>query len=117
MKVTLEQLVGSVEALKRLFEEPLPIKTTFKLKKVTQEILNNLKIHDESKEELLKKYGTIKGEGYEIPSDKQEEANKEYTELLATSLTLDCSPFSTTVLGEAKISQNDLNILDWLITE
>ena len=54
MKITLGKVVQAVEPLQKLFNESMPIKTTFKLKKLTQEINDNLKIYDESRNTLLK---------------------------------------------------------------
>lgn len=120
MKITLGQMVQSVESLQKLFNEPLPIKTTFKLKKITQEIDNNLKIYDDSRNSLLKKYGKAdkENEGMFIIDPKNQKAlDKEHTELTEMEVSLSFEPISSSILGKIQLSSKDLVLLDWLIVE
>ena len=114
MKITLGKVVQAVEPLQKLFNESMPIKTTFKLKKLTQEINDNLKIYDESRNTLLKKYGKEDkdNEGVYIVQPKNQEAlDKEHQELIDTEITLAFEPISADILGDIQMSPKDLLLL------
>lgn len=118
MKVKLEKMVLAVEPLQRLFEEPMPIRTTFRLKKVMQELESNLKIYDESRTTLLKKYGDVQEDtSYKIKPDKQEVLEKEHKDLLDSEVSFGFQPLSSEDIGDIKITPRDLLLLDWLIIE
>lgn len=118
MKVKLEKLVMSVDSLSKLFEKPMPIRTTFRLKKIVQEVDNNLKIYDESRTTLLKKYGDMQEDNsYKVDPEKQQELEDEHRELLDSEISFGFEPIPAELLGNIDMTPKDLLLLDWLIVE
>jgi hypothetical protein len=119
MKIKLEQMVMAMEPLQRIFLESLPIRTTFRLKKIVKLIDENLKDYNESRLDLLKKYGVENPEtgGYDIPEENRELIEKEHTELLNTEVSLAFEPLSIDLFGNIQISGRDATLLEWIIVE
>jgi hypothetical protein len=118
MNIKLEQILTSVVSLRNISEERLPIKTSFKLKKIIKEVDENILIYEESKRELLEKYGEKQDDiNYKISEANQEVLENEHQQLIETEVTLGFEQIKAEELENSNISPKDLQILDWLITE
>ena len=109
-------------AYRKLMEADLPIKTAYKLKKMTASITDEQRRYDELRKQLLEKLGEKddKGElkienGIVMLGENEEAYVTEHQELL--DIDLELPVISVSDLGDAKISVTDLMILDDIVSE
>jgi len=130
MKLTNAVLVNSVGSLNTLSELDLPVKTAFKLAKLSRKIDNLLQIYND----ILKKLQTTHAELDEnnqpksVPNSdnpnlrhlifKDPEAfQREYQELLLIENELDVSQLTIEELGDVKVKTSTLYQLSWLFED
>lgn len=80
----LQTLVQEFGLLQELLEKPLPIKVAYRLKRIYDNLLPELKTYEEKKLEIFKKYGEKKDETkdiYTLKTENIEIANKELADL------------------------------------
>lgn len=118
MKIKLEKLVASLEPLRNLFSKEIPISIGFHISKTIQAIEENMKLYDESRTALVKKYGKENKDGtFNIPPKSVKEFEAEHQELLNTEVELQAEEISIARLGDVKMSSSDVYTLNWLLTE
>ena len=90
IKTTIEKILNSQEALNKLADKPLPVKISYRLAKVVKTVGTELELYESERKKLLEKYGTPDNENkyYNIPKDKAEMFNTEFTQLLNTETEL-----------------------------
>jgi hypothetical protein len=120
MKIKLNTLVDSVEALELLVKKEMKVSTAFKIAANIKLLNPHLKTFHEVKSNLMKKHF-----GDDIPGDTvnlndNPDFGKEYYDLLDTELEIDCELikkewFVTSNGDEVDLSSNILITLDWLI--
>lgn len=115
MKVKLIEVYGSVSALNKLMEEPLPAKISFKLMKLLSLLNNEVKMIEEQRLKLIKQYST---DGIGVADENKEVFVKEFTDFLNDELDLNWEPISIDSLGEnLKLSVADLTKIQYLFSE
>lgn len=83
----LKTIIENIENIKALQEVKLPVKASFKMKKIINALQPDLKIYDEKRGELIKEYGTEKEDGkFNVPKENWEEFAKKTNELLAVEI-------------------------------
>lgn len=118
MKITLEKLLGSADALKNLFNSEVPVTMAFKLSKTIKDAEENIKLFEESRLKLLKQYGEETSEdSYKISEENAPLIQKELDELLKTEVELTAEPLSVDKLGDIKMTSADVYALSWLFTD
>lgn len=118
--IKIGQVVKAVDALRVICNEPLPILTTFKLKTILKQLEGTLETFNETKTDIIKRYGTLEENGdYTIPTENLAEADKLFQEVLDSELPITIEPIKLDekTLENLRISANDLLLLDWLIVE
>lgn len=107
-------------AWQRLRQQPLPAFETFNLRRITPQISSLVSDFTETRNDLVKQYGTPRNDESGIFDFKPEAGakfNAELMHLLESEQTIDIEPISVGQYQEFKISAKDLELLDWLIVE
>lgn len=112
MKISLSTIINSIEPLKKLSLQELPVAISFYLSGLYQELDKHIKLFEEQRINLLKKYGSTDDQGNLFI----DEANNTNTELYLQELKelLDCEveiayeKIKIEKLGEIKISVQDM---------
>jgi hypothetical protein len=118
MKIKLKQLAESNEALGSLLTTEIPVAISFKIGLIVEELNNNMKHFEESRNVVVKKYGKEQKDGtYLIPNKQIEVADKEMEDLLNTEIEINTEPISIEKLGDIKTKPMDMHFLKWLLTE
>ena len=115
MKLKLGIIVGSNEPLAKLMTSSVPISTAFRLKEVLKKVQEVLSSYDETRKELIEKYGK---DGEIEPNSKNwQKFVDEMNELLMTETDVKVKKISQSSLSKVEISASDISALEWLIEE
>lgn len=130
MKITLEQAVNGVPALRRLGEEKLPARLSLTFARIISKLQMDVRIFEKERQRLFEQYGESDGERVKIPADKIVEFSEQLTELLETEVEIPgIGQINIATLEDAgkcpkcgeqvpaSYKANDLVLLDWLITD
>lgn len=126
MKLTNQALLNSIPTLQKLSQEQLPIKISYTISKNIKAIEEELKIYEEERQKLIKKYAELDKEGkpkvndngiYIIKQENQLDFNKEVLELLNIETDINISKIDLNALEGLKISPLELTSVDFLIKE
>ena len=128
----LATIINSQEALKNLTQLKLPVKVSYKISKLINLMIPELKVFDEAKLQLVKKLGLpaentsiVNGEPQEwqVLPKNMEEFQKDLTTLIEQEVDLGFTAdkplekISLESLGDVSIAPQDLINLEWLISE
>lgn len=114
MKIKLKYIVENTESIANLLKLELPIKTSYKLAKLSNAIQSELREFEQLRNNLIKKYGKQSGDEIKIyPTDKEsfEKFSSEITELLETETEVNYTPIDIDELGSIKLSAFDMGKL------
>lgn len=115
MQLKLKQIIESVDSLSKLLNKELPVKTAYRLGRLTKTIQSELEQFNLTRNNLIKKYGKEKDGQYQIdPEDKPtlNKFNNEIDDLLSVEVEIDAyEPISIDELGDIKLSAIDMNNL------
>jgi hypothetical protein len=118
MKLTLEELKSADEALRRLFNTPMPLAAAKEVTEAMEIIEAELKEINNKEEELLQVFGmdhpTHNGVRI-IHPDKEAEYNVAFNAFLAENEIDDKAKFGLSTFGNIQISPRDLKALDKFI--
>lgn len=118
MKIKIEKLIGSTEALKNLFTAPVPVSVAFLLSKIIKEFEENLKFFDDARNAAIQKYGKEQKDGtFKVGEKEGVILNKEVQDLLNTEIEFHADPINIDKLNDITLSASDMYSLDWLLTE
>lgn len=136
MKITLAALAESIKGghlAKFAGDGGLPIRTTFRLRRICKQAMAEFRTYEETRLELINKFaeknedGTLsldeRGNAKFADGEHFDDFNAEHAELLATEIEIDGEPFTIDDLAPRKfdagefLSANDLIVLEWLIAE
>lgn len=117
MKATLAQMVNSVDTIKKLTKAELPIKLAFRFISLTKQIDEKLKVFEEARVELIKKYGIpTEDGGVRVAEENVPAFNSEYSSLLSEQVELDIQKISLDAFPETlTLSATELVQIEWLI--
>ena len=120
MKITIYQLISTLNIEKELFTQKLPIRTAYNLSKIFARAREELKFYQEKFKEIVNQYGEkdengnlifLENENVSIPKDKIEECQKEITDLQNLELEIPDYSISLDSLEAIKISLDEISIL------
>lgn len=115
MKVTLNQIVSSVDGLKALLDVKLPFKISYRISKlVNNKLESELKIYNELRNKLITDLGEKNEDGnYQVKDPKKlEEFTEKMQELLNQEVELDFEPLKVEDIGDAVIESK--NVVPWI---
>ena len=119
MKIKLATIRGGIESFKKLLTANLPIKLAYSLSKSVKKLEGEVKIVEEQRIALLKKYGTSpdeKGNVTVLP-ENIEFFVKDFNGLLEVEVDIDITPVKLSELGDIKLSAVDLSNLEGIVVE
>ncbi len=114
MKVKLSEIVESIQPLKSLLEVKLPVKTSYRIKRLTDRLNPIISSYEERQNALVKEYGVeVSKDRWEV---KDPEMLKTYfeklNEMLAIEEEVEFEPIKVSDLGE--VSLEPKNIVPWI---
>ena len=118
MKLTLEQLYKANGAIKRLMNEPVPVRVAKQFKELFLGEMNTYYEQIEAKHmSLIRKYGNIdEKNNLEFDEDAQKKFLEKFSEYLSETIQVEWNPVSLTDLGKnTKISVRDLDDISFLV--
>ena len=99
-------------------DEVLPIKLNFYFQKNNKILMELAKEIEESRMEIGKKYGEATEDGYTIPAEKIDEANKEYEELMTLEQEVNICTISIEKLpDDLELTTAQVDALSYMIVE
>ena len=120
MKITIYQLISTLNIEKELLTQKLPIRTAYNLSKIFARAREELKFYQEKFKEIVIQYGEkdengnlifLENENVSIPKDKIEECQKEITDLQNLELEIPDYSISLDSLEAIKISLDEISVL------
>jgi hypothetical protein len=120
IKVTLGELLGSLNAAKALFETKLAAKPAYTLAKFLRKAGNHVEDFDKARLALLKQYGepAEDGQSYIFPDDdKRTEYNKQVETLLVEEVEIEVNPVCLSDLKHVDVSPASIAPVLFLIQE
>lgn len=116
MKLKNGIIFNSIEALKKLNEAELPIKTAYKLKKNIEVLGKQVDFINGQRNEIINKYGK---DGQIKTDDKEalEKFIKDFNEILNIEEEVEIKMLTLNELDGAKLSVNDITNISYLIKE
>jgi len=122
MKIQLKELFQAKDVLQKIFNEPMEIKLSYRLSKISRKVESELKEINEQRLKLIDKYADEQkpedvGKKPKQVSKRMEEFVSEFTAFLDTETDIDIQPIPFTLLQNIKLSANDLNVIEKFIEE
>src|SRR5690606_21842484 len=109
MRIKVEELVASLQPLKTLFNKEVPVGIGFHLSKTIKTIEDNIKFYDESRNNLIKKYGEELDDGsFNMPIESKDDFQKEFRGLLDSEVEINAEPISISKLEGITMTPADL---------
>jgi len=110
MKIKLSEILASKEALSKILDQELPIKTSFKLTKLVKFLDPELKNIEDHRIKLIKKYGeeTEEGEVAVKGIDNIRQFNTEFSSLLDEEIEIDFEPIPIDSLEKVVLNAADV---------
>lgn len=120
MKITIYQLISTLNIEKELLTQKLPIRTAYNLSKIFARAREELEFYQEKFKEIITQYGEkdekgnlifLENENISIQKDKIEECQKEITDLQNLELEIPNYSISLDSLETIKISLDEISVL------
>ena len=120
MKITIYQLISTLNIEKELLPQELPIRTAYSLSKIFARAREELEFYQQKLKEIITQYGEkdengnlifLENENVSIPKDKIEECQKEITDLQNLELEIPDYSISLDSLEAIKISLDEISVL------
>lgn len=109
MKVKLKELRSSQVSLAKLFSCDLPLKVSYKLKKLAKEVDKEIEEIEKAREDLIVKYGKKDSNGdIHVKEENIEVFNKEFSELLNEFIELNAMKVDIPITLDINLSTVDL---------
>ena len=118
MKIALGRILNSVEGLKKLVNEQLPVKTAYRLKRIMDAVTSESQRIEKTRVELIKKYADpqtdeqkAKNEAIQVTTNL-ESFQKDFLGLLEEEVDLNCNQIPFNDIEDVKMSVNELTSLE-----
>ena len=120
MKVTIYQLISTLEVEKTISTQKLPIRTAYTFSKIFTRAKDELKFYQEKFQEILNQYGEKDSDGkliflednsVSIQKDKVNECQKEILDLQNLEIEIPDYSISLDSLEAVKISLDEISVL------
>jgi hypothetical protein len=118
MKVKLFDVYNSVNVMNKVLDAQLPISVSFQLTKLVKTLNEEVKMIEEERVKLVKKYSETDKDGEStVSEDKKQNFLKDFSELLETEVDLNWTPVSVSKLENLNVSVNELSKIQYLFSE
>ena len=120
MKITIYQLISTLNIEKELSPQKLPIRTAYNLSKIFARAREELEFYQQKLKEIITQYGEkdengnlifLENENISIPKDKIKECQKEITDLQNLELEIPNYSIPLDSLEAIKISLDEISVL------
>lgn len=120
MKITIYQLISTLNIENELFPQKLPIRTAYNLSKIFARAREELEFYQKKLKEIITQYGEkdengnlifLENKSVSIQKDKVEECQKEITDLQNLELEIPDYSISLNSLETIKISLDEISVL------
>jgi hypothetical protein len=118
MKLKNGKIFNSKKALDKIKNTSLPIKTAYKIAKITKVIDEQYNFIVTQQNEIIKKYGTEENGCYGIKANDYENLNKyakDFNEVLEIEEEIEIQKISLEELEKVELTINDVESIDFLI--
>ena len=116
IKVTLVEVMNSIESLKSISDMAFDFKTSVEIAKIVKELDVYVAEYEKTRNSLVKEYGSETEVDGQYQIDNVEGFNKKHSELLNETVELDYDKIDIKKFEELdSIKPKDLIVLDWLI--
>lgn len=125
IQTNLATVIGSMEAIKKLLDNPIKGKTAYKIAKLVKKMEEEYALFNESRLKLLNKYA-VKDEGgqpvvengnYKVLPESIANFNQEIAELLDAEVSFDLEPISLEEIGDIEFTPAEMLMIDSFIKE
>lgn len=116
MKIKIADMLGAAEALKSVAKIELPVKASYRLMRLGNKFMSEMKVFETKRMELLKKHGEELKKGFiQVKEENQEAFSKDIQSLLDEEVNLDFDLIPIELFGDVKVSASDLGGLSMFI--
>jgi D-lyxose ketol-isomerase len=118
MKISISQMLESLEGLELLSKVKLPVKTSYWINRISTKVNAELKVFQEQRDILIKEFGEEKKDRkgiFEVKPENSEEYQKKVKELTAIEVELGFDKIKISDLGGIPIEPECM--IDWVFTE
>jgi len=127
LKLKLGELSTIIGSLNKLIDKEISIKTSYKLSKLTRNLMNEYKLYEDNRVKLINKYAE-KDEIGNVKINKEDNTiiildvnrdkfNNEFVELINIDIEIEFEKIRLDDLGDVMISPRDLLNLDFLFED
>lgn len=115
MNITVGDLIAIRKDLESIFNQELPIKTSWNLSKIIKKIEEYYGDFETNRIKILKEY--VSDGETKVPDDKIDEFSAKINELLNIEIDLGCDPISIDDLGDISVAPMALNKMSFLFSD
>ncbi len=114
MKITLAEVKSLESSLSKIFNKDVNIKLAYRLGKLLKRLSEEMKMLEENRIKLVKKYGEEDEETKQlsVPPEKTQEFYNEFNELMQIEIDVDFEPVPLEQFGDIEMSASDVINLD-----
>ena len=117
MKVQLNNVVNSVEIMRKLTQQSLPVKLAYRFLSLTKQLDSHLKTFEEARVALIKKYGEAQEDGgFSVKQENIQAFSEEMNELLTEEISVEFQRISIESFPDAvELSVAELGKVEWIL--
>ena len=127
LKIKIGELNTILESLNKIIDKEISIKISYKISKLTKQLMNEYKLYEENRIRLINKYAERDEQG-NIKINKEDNTiiildvdrdkfNNEFIELVNIDIEIEFDKIRLDDLGDVMISPRDLLNLDFLFSD
>lgn len=116
MKLTIKQVIEAAPVLKKITSFSMPAKASYNIMRNMRKIEQEIKPFEESRLQLVHKYGKETEPGKVTVAEENLEAfYKDVASLLDEEIEVDIRPVKIDQLNEVKLTPNEMQFIDFII--
>lgn len=120
MRMKILQIINSIPTIQELMNQKMKISTSYKLKKIIDEVNEISKSFDDSRKELLANYAELSqdGEQYTFRDDDAKLAyQNELQVILSDTIVFDFKSISVDEMANIELDMSGYESIEWFMTE
>jgi len=116
MKITIKELQEKQPSLAKILDKDMPFKLSYRLNKIASKIKGEMKHIQNTRIEMIKKFGEKDEKGnYEVKKNKIEAFADAWDEFAKTEITLNIEKIPVECMEQVELSGNDIaSIIDFI---
>ena len=125
IEITVQEMINSIDVLRAIANKKMPAKTAYRFARINNEIDKENAIFQETRRNLIIKYGEKDENGklkedngnIMIAKEHLSDFRNESTELLNTKITINTEKIGLDDFGDDLFSPSEIGKIEWLIEE